>query len=176
MHVRGHSEDISDLLCCAPLVVCLCQKEGDPVCGCVSRCVVCTGCVCVGAGNCLLSVCPVCFCAWGAAVCLGASGGARLPTPRVTPAASAPRTLYSLPSPGSTQRVPEAFLYPGPQAGQCCHSAPGRHHATPGSPDVGQGCDSLALVGPADAQLPSGRSLGCSPVRKMHQPVRALSS
>ena len=55
------------------------RKERDPACGCVSRSIVCTGCESVQA----TVSCPVCFCAWGAAVCHGASEGARLPAPRI---------------------------------------------------------------------------------------------
>ena len=48
----------------------------------------------VCAVNCLVSQCPVCFCAWGAAVCPCAAEGGRLPTPRVTTAVASPRTLF----------------------------------------------------------------------------------
>ena len=58
----------------------------------------------VCAGNCPLSVCPVCFCAWGAAVCQCASEGARLPTlSGDTRSSRATHSLFAPPPLTSTQ-------------------------------------------------------------------------
>ena len=46
----------------------------------------------------------------------------------------------------------------GHNDGAVCQSAPGRHHATPGSPDVGRGWDRLALVGLAETGSRPGLS------------------
>ena len=79
------------------------RAAGEPACGCATCCVVCTGCE-VCAVNCLVSECPVCFCAWGAAVCHCAAEGARLPTLRVTTAVASPRTLFPTPGRLCTKR------------------------------------------------------------------------
>ena len=106
-----------------------CSHSREPACGCATCCVVCTGCE-VCAVNCLVSGCPVCFCAWGAAVCHCAAEGARIPTLRVTTAVTSPRTLFPTPARLCTKR---SRGFPPSSLNSWIHRSGQRVKLTPGS-------------------------------------------